>query len=57
MGDGPNRHRDEAQVGRRSVRRRLRGRLETIQRHSCSQNTQGKNVALNLDDKSLSLLK
>jgi hypothetical protein len=53
MGDGPNRHCDEAQVGWRSVRRRLRGRLETIQRHSCSQNTQGKNVALILDDKYL----
>ena len=55
MGDGPNRHCDEAQVGWRSVRRRLRGRLETIQRHSRSQNTQGKNVALILDDKYLSI--
>jgi hypothetical protein len=42
VGDGPDGHRYEAQVGRRPVRRRLRGRLEEIQRHRRSQNTSGK---------------
>ena len=42
MGDGPHGHRDEAQVGRRPVRRRLRGRLEALQHQRRSQDAQGK---------------
>ena len=42
MGDGPHGHRDEAQVGRRPVRRRLRGRLEALQHQRRRQDAQGK---------------
>lgn len=41
MGDQPDRHRDEAQAGRRAVRRRLRGCVEALQRHGRSQDSQG----------------
>lgn len=33
LGDRPHRHRHEAQAGRRTVRRRLRSRLEEGQHH------------------------
>lgn len=41
MGDQPDRHSDEAQAGRRAVRRRLRGGVEALQRHGRSQDSQG----------------
>ena len=56
MGNGSDGHSHEAQVGRRPVRRRLRGCLEEIQRHRRSQNTSGKLDRLHLEQKKCATL-
>uniref|UniRef100_A0A8D8HJ06 (northern house mosquito) hypothetical protein n=1 Tax=Culex pipiens TaxID=7175 RepID=A0A8D8HJ06_CULPI len=41
VGDLPDGHRDEAQAGRRSVRRGVRSGVETVRQHRCGQDAQG----------------